>query len=150
MRSLWLDSAPTNIFQHFMIQISCCKTTNTTPTLHFLVGVKVWMYTDPYNVFDEWLFLHIFTTQYSGKAWEKTVKSSQADRFGRGHPTHSPPHTPASQTASFCENLDPFLSYIKRQNNPKHGNLSRNVHIYLTASGEGVTPSFFPVFLRLP
>ena len=72
------------------------------------------------------------------------MKSSQADRFGRGHPTHSPPHTPASQTASFCENLDPFLSYIKRQNNPKHGNLSRNVHIYLTASGEGVNPSGQP------
>ena len=37
MRSLWLDSAPTNIFQHFMIQISCCKTTNTTPTRDCLV-----------------------------------------------------------------------------------------------------------------
>ena len=35
MRSLWLDSAPTNIFQHFKIQISCCKTTNTTPTNSF-------------------------------------------------------------------------------------------------------------------
>ena len=33
---------------------------------------------------------------------------------------------PPSLTASICKNLDPFLSYIKRQNNPKYGNLSRN------------------------
>ena len=32
--------------------------------------------------------------------------------------------------------FDPFLSYIKRHNNPKYGNLSRNFHIYLT-TGEG-------------
>ena len=62
-----------------------------------------------------------------------------------------------SLTASIFENLAPFLSYIKRQNTPKYGNLSRNFHIYLTALGEGgVNPSgqpdrFFPVFfLRLP
>ena len=42
-----------------------------------------------------------------------------------------------SLIASICENVDPFLSYIKRQNNPKYGNLSRIFHIYLTASGEG-------------
>ena len=40
-------------------------------------------------------------------------------------------------TASICENVDPFLSFIKRQNNPKYGNLSKNFHIFLTASGEG-------------
>ena len=34
-------------------------------------------------------------------------------------------------------NFDPFLSFIKWQNNPKYGNLSRNFHIYLIASGEG-------------
>ena len=37
----------------------------------------------------------------------------------------------------FLKILAPFLSYIKRQNTPKYGNLSRNFHIYLTASGEG-------------
>ena len=44
---------------------------------------------------------------------------------------------PLSLTTSICENFDPFLSFIKRQNNPKYGNLSRNFHIFLTASGEG-------------
>ena len=31
MRSLWLDSAPNKYISNFMIQISCCKTKNTTP-----------------------------------------------------------------------------------------------------------------------
>ena len=44
---------------------------------------------------------------------------------------------PLSLTTSICENFDPNLSFIKRQNNPKYGNLSRNFHIFLTASGEG-------------
>ena len=80
------------------------------------------------------------------KNWEKAVRLWGG---AGGHPT-------PSLTASIYENLDPFLSYIKRQNNPKHGNLSRNVHIYLTASGEGVNPSgqpdrlFTVFFLRLP
>ena len=42
-------------------------------------------------------------------------------------------------TASICENVDPFLSFIKRQNNPKYGNFSNSFHIYLTASGVGST-----------
>ena len=32
---------------------------------------------------------------------------------------------PLSLTTSICENFEPFLSFIKRQNNPKYGNLSR-------------------------
>ena len=62
---------------------------------------------------------------------------------------------PLSLTTSICENFDPFLSFIKRQNNPKYGNLSRNFHIFLTALGEGgVNPSgqpdrFFPVFFLM-
>ena len=40
---------------------------------------------------------------------------------------------PPSMTAFIYKNFDPFLSYIKRQNNPKYGNLSRNFHIYLAA-----------------
>ena len=47
---------------------------------------------------------------------------------GLGHPI---------LTASICENFDPFLSFIKWQNNPKYDNLSRFFYIYLTASGEG-------------
>ena len=54
-------------------------------------------------------------------------------------------------TETICENFDLFLSFLKWQNNPKYGNLARDFHIYLTASGEGVNPSgqpdrFFPSF----
>ena len=45
MRSLWLDSA--NIFQHFMIQISCCKTTNTTPTCKINIEFVVPVFVNP-------------------------------------------------------------------------------------------------------
>ena len=77
------------------------------------------------------------------KNWEKAVRLTALG--GRGD------HPPLSLTTSICENFGPFLSFIKRQNNPKYGNLSRNFHIFLTASGEGVNPSgqpdcFFPVF----
>ena len=53
---------------------------------------------------------------------------------------------PLSLTTSICENFDPFLSFIKRQNNPKYGNLLRNFHIYLILRGRGggVNPSGQP------
>ena len=63
--------------------------------------------------------------------WQHDEFSHLPDRFGGGGVT------PLSLTTSICENFDPFLSFIKRQNNPKYGNLSRNFHIFLTASGEG-------------
>ena len=63
------------------------------------------------------------------KNWEKAARLTALGGRG-GHPS-------SSLTAFICENVDPFLSYIKLQNNPKYGNLSRNFHIYLTASGEG-------------
>ena len=62
------------------------------------------------------------------KNWEK--RSGRSLWGGGGS-------TPPSQTASICENFDPFLSFIKWQNNPQYDNLSRNFYIYLTASGEG-------------
>ena len=34
----------------------------------------------------------------------------------------------SSLTASIRENIDPFLSYIKRQNNPKYGSLFSSRH----------------------
>ena len=58
-----------------------------------------------------------------------------------------------SLTASICENVDPFFSCIKRQNNPKYCNLSKKFHISLTASreGKGGQPKWsawplFPIF----
>ena len=62
--------------------------------------------------------------------FKKNWKSGQADRFVGESP-------PSSLTTSICENFDPFLPFIKWQNNPKYGNLSIIFHIYLTASGEG-------------
>jgi hypothetical protein len=58
-----------------------------------------------------------------------------------------------SLTETICENLDPFLSFMKWQNNPRYGNLSRNFHIHIP--DRLVNPSsqpdrFFPVFLTLP
>merc|ERR550517_2303045 len=73
------------------------------------------------------------------KNWEKAVRLTALGGEG-GSPL-------LSLTTSICENFDPFLSFIKRQNNPKYGNLSRNFHIFLTASGEGrggVNPSGQP------
>ena len=59
-----------------------------------------------------------------------------------------------SLTAAIFENVDPFLSFIEWQNNPKYDNLSRIFYIFLTASGEGGEGStqavsltaFFPFF----
>ena len=71
----------------------------------------------------------MFLGKGSKKNWEKAVRLTALGGEG-GSP-------PLSLTTSICENFDPFLSFIKRQNNPKYGNLSRNFHIFLTASGEG-------------
>ena len=60
----------------------------------------------------------------------KLANFKNIDRFGVGG--RSPP---SSLTETICENVDPFLSFIKWQNNPKYGNVSRNFHIYLTAWG---------------
>ena len=54
-------------------------------------------------------------------------KSGQADHFGG---EGGSPHP--SLTKTICENVDPFLSFIKQQNNPKYDNLSRIFHIFLT------------------
>ena len=84
-----------------------------------------------------------------GRHKKNLGKSGQADRFGGASGVHPSP----SLTASICENFDPFLSYIKRQNNPKYGNLSRNFTFTwpLQGRGEGGQPKgqpgrFFPVF----
>ena len=71
----------------------------------------------------------MFLGKGSKKNWEKAVRLTAWGGEG-GSP-------PFSLTTSICENFDPFLSFIKRQNNTKYGNLSRNFHIFLTASGEG-------------
>ena len=57
------------------------------------------------------------------------LKSGQADRLG-GSP-------PSSLTASILWKFWPIFIFIKWQNNPKYDNLSKNFHIFLTASGEG-------------
>ena len=50
---------------------------------------------------------------------DKLANFKNIDRFGVGG--RSPP---SSLTETICENVDPFLSFIKLQNNPKYGNLS--------------------------
>ena len=84
------------------------------------------------------------------KANPKVIMKRDEDQIFLHDPPSPPPRPPcikrktskkwekaARLTTSICENLDPFLSFIKRQNNPKYDNLSRNFHIFLTASGEG-------------
>ena len=65
--------------------------------------------------------------------------------------------SPPSLTASSRENVDSFLSYTKRQNNPKYGNLSKFSHLPDRFGGEeggqpkrSAWPLFQSFFWQLP
>ena len=60
--------------------------------------------------------LEVLREGFKKKNCEKAVRLTALGGEG-GSP-------PLSLTTSICENVDPFLSFIKLQNNPKYGNLS--------------------------
>ena len=80
-------------------------------------------------------------------SWQNSFKGRHKEKLWKTAVWGVGGSPPPSLTASICEDFDPFLSYIKLQNNPKYGNFIMEIFTFtwpLQGRGGGVNPSGQP------